>query len=106
MFQENGIEMKIKNASNEPINNIEFCTTEKLDVIKIDQIKPNETVTEFLSMRNSENDGSYLLTFTRNNGKKEISNGGYYTNGGSLDHQVEIFVKNDTTILKFEGPIY
>lgn len=106
MFKENGIEMKIKNVSSEPITNVEFTTTEKLDVIRIDRIEPNESVTEFLSMRKNKTDGAYSLTFTRADGKKEISGGGYYTNGGSLDHWVDFKVENDTTIVKFDAPIY
>ncbi|EDM44619.1 hypothetical protein SCB49_13645 [unidentified eubacterium SCB49] len=106
MFKENGIEMTIKNDSNEPITNVEFTTTEKLDVIKIDLIESNESVTEFLSMRTNKTDGTYSLTFTRANGKKEVSGGGYYTNGGSLDHWVDFTVKIDTTIVKFDSPIY
>jgi hypothetical protein len=106
MFKENGIEMKIKNNSSEPITNVEFTTTEKLDVIKIDRIESNESVTEFLSMRKNKTDGAYSLTFTRTNGKNEISVGGYYTNGGSLDHWVDFKVENDTTILKFDAPIF
>ncbi|WP_115462132.1 hypothetical protein [Winogradskyella aurantiaca] len=106
MFKENGIEMKITNDSSEPITSVEFTTTEKLDAIKIDRIEPNESVTEFLSMRRNKIDGSYSLTFTRASGKKEISGGGYYTNGGSLDHSVDFIVENDTTVVKFDGPIY
>ena len=103
MFKESGIEMKIKNKSNEPITNVEFTTSENLDVIRIDQIEPNESVTEFLSMRNNKSDGSYSLTFTRANGKKEMSGGGYYTNGGSLDRWVKYEIKPDTTFAKFSG---
>ncbi len=106
MFKENGIEMKIQNDSSEPITNVKFTTTEKLDVIRIDRIEPNKSVTEFLSMRKNKTDGDYSLTFTRADGKKEKSGGGYYTNGGSLDHWVDFTVKNDTTIVKFDGPIY
>ncbi len=98
--------MKIKNYSGEPIANVEFATTEKLDVLKIHQIEPYESVTEFLSMRNNKSDGAYSLTFTRANGKKEISIAGYYTNGGSLNHRVDVIVKNDTTNMKFDAPIY
>ena len=98
--------MKIINATSEPITNVEFTTTEKLEVIKIDRIEPNESVTEFLSMRKNKSDGAYSLTFTRASGKKEISGGGYYTNGGSLDHGVDFIVENDTTIVKFDAPIY
>tara|TARA_R110002051_G_scaffold319870_2_gene404422 strand:- start:794 stop:1174 length:381 start_codon:yes stop_codon:yes gene_type:complete len=99
-YKKDGIEMKIKNDSSEPITNVEFTTTEKLEVIKIDRIEPNESVTEFLSMRKNKTDGAYSLTFTLANGKKEISGGGYYTNGSSLDHWVDFIVENDTTIMK------
>ena len=105
-YKKDGIEMKIKNDSSEPITNVEFTTTEKLDVIKIDRIEPNESVTEFLSMRKNKSDGAYSLTFTRASGKNEISGGGYYTNGGSLDHWVDFIIENDTTIVKFDAPIY
>ncbi|WP_452218916.1 hypothetical protein [Lacinutrix undariae] len=106
LFKENGIEMKIKNESNEPITNVEFTTTEKIEIIKIAKIEPNETVTEFLSMKKNKSDGAYSLTFNRANGKKEISGGGYYTNGGSLDHWVDFSIKKDTTIVDFSGPKY
>jgi hypothetical protein len=106
MFKEDGIEMKIKNDSSEPITNVEFTTSEKLEIIKIDRIEPNKSVTEFLSMRKNKTDGAYSMTFTRANRKKEISGGGYYTNGGSLDHWVAFIVKKDTTIVKFDAPIY
>ena len=106
LFKENGIEMKIKNNSSEPITNVEFTTTEKLEIIKIDKIEPNESITEFLSMKKNKSDGAYSLTFNRTNGKKEITGGGYYTNGGSLDHWVDFKVDNDTTIVKFDAPIY
>ena len=106
MFKENGIEVKIKNNSSEPITNVEFTTTEKIEIIKIDRIEPNKSVTEFLSMRKNKTDGAYSRTFTRVNGKKEISGGGYYTNGGSLDHWVDFEVENDTVVVKFDAPIY
>ena len=106
MFNKNGIEMEIKNNSNQPITDVEFTTSERLEIIKIDRIEPNESVTEFLSMDQNKSDGFYWLSFTRPNGEKEISGGGYYTNGGSLDHWVDFIVENDTTIVKFDGPIY
>lgn len=106
LFKGNGIEVKITNNSGELITKVEITTTEKLDVIKIDKIEPKESVIEFLSMRNNKSDGAYSLTFTRANGKKEKSGGGYYTNGGSLDHWVDFTIENDTTIIKFDGPKY
>lgn len=105
-YKKDGIEMKIKNDSSEPITNVEFTTTEKVNMIKIDRIEPNESVNEFLLMRKNKSDGAYSLTFTRASGKKEVSGGGYYTNGGSLEHWVEFIVENDTTIVKFDAPIY
>jgi hypothetical protein len=71
MFKENRIEMKIKNDSSELITNVEFTTTEELEIIKIDRIEPNESVTEFLWMRKNKTDGAYSLTFTRANGKRK-----------------------------------
>jgi len=105
-YKKNGIEVKIKNNSNEPITNVEFTTTEKVDILEFDKIEPNQTVTEFLSMNKNKSDGAYSLTFTRANGKTEMSGGGYYTNGSSLDHRMDFIVENDTTIVKFDAPIY
>jgi hypothetical protein len=105
-YKENGIEVHIKNNSNETITNVEFTTTEKLKSIKIDEILPDQEISEFLSMSTNKSDGSYVLTFTRENGNKEMSGGGYYTNGGSLDHWVDFIIENDTTLVKFDAPIY
>ena len=106
MFRENGIKVEIENNSNEPISNVEFTTSENLEVIEIDKIEPHETVNEFLSMTKNKSDGSYWLSFTRANGKKEFSGGGYYTNGGSLDRWVEFNVETDTVLVKFSGTGY
>ncbi|WP_396596926.1 hypothetical protein [Dokdonia sp. R86516] len=106
MFKDDGIEVKIKNNTNEPITNVEFTTTERIDIIKIDRIEPNKSTTEFLSMQKNKADGAYSLTFTRADGKKEKRGGGYYTNGGSLDHWIDFIVEKDTTIVKFDAPIY
>ena len=105
-FKENGIKMEIKNNSNDPITEVEFTTSERLEIIKIGRIEPNETVKEFLSMEKNKSDGFYWLTFTRPDGKKEISGGGYYTNGGSLDKWVKFEIKSDTTFYKFSGTDY
>ena len=59
MFKENGIEMEIKNNSNEPITNVEFTTSEKLEVIKINRIELNESVNELLiQLRDNQFDGT------------------------------------------------
>ena len=102
IFKEKGIEMRIKNDSCEPITHVEFTTTEKLDVIGIDTIEPNESTSEFLSMRKNKTDGSYLLTFNGANGGTEIVSDRYYTNGGPLDQWINFIVENDTTIVNFD----
>ena len=106
MPRENGIEVKVKNISNETITNVEFTTTERIEFINIDKLKPNKSKTEFLSMKKNKSDGAYSLTFTRANGKKELISCGYFSNGGSLDHWVDFEIENDTTIVKFDAPIY
>ena len=103
MFEENGIEMNIKNSSNRPITNVKFTTSENLDVVMVNKIEPNESVTKFLSMQDNKFDGAYSLSFTRANGKKEMTDGGYYTNGVPLDQWVKFEVKPDTIFAKFSG---
>ncbi|WP_344926099.1 hypothetical protein [Aquimarina addita] len=103
LFEENGIQIKIKNHSSQEISNVKFTTTEKLEVIEINSIAPNETVTKFLSMKHNKFDGGYVLYVTRSNGKAEISECGYYTNGSSLNKWIDFTVENDTTIVKFDA---
>ena len=105
-YKKDGVEIKIKNDSEESITNVEFTTTEKLKSVRIDEVQANSSVSEFLSMRNNKTDGAYLLTFTRADGTKEVKSEGYYTNGSSLNHWIDVIVKNDTTIVKFDAPIY
>ena len=105
-YKKDGIEVHIKNNSNQTISNLEFTTSEKVKSIKIDSIAPNKSVREFLSMSKNKSDGAYSLTFERKNGQNETSGGGYYSNGSSLDHWVDFIVENDTTIVKFDAPIY
>jgi hypothetical protein len=100
---ENGISVEIKNNSDTPVTNVEFTTSENLEVIRFDKIEPNQTVIEFLSMNKNQSDGAYSLTFTRTNGQKEFSTGGYYSNGGSLDRWVKYEVEADTTSVEFSG---
>ncbi|GAA4290734.1 hypothetical protein [Aestuariibaculum suncheonense] len=106
MVKETGIEIKIKNNSSKQITNVEFTTTENLEVIKIDKIAPREIVKQFLSMRKNKSDGAYLLTFTRSNGERVTNLAGYYTNGGSVNYCVDFRVEKDTTIVKFDRLVY
>lgn len=98
-----GIKFTVKNNSDFPIENVRFTTSENLAEFKFDNIKPNQNVSDFLSMKKNKSDGSYVLEFTRMNGKKESKGYGYYTNGGALDSWIEFEIKNDTVISKYSG---
>ena len=106
LLKENGIEFTIENKSDFPIESVKFSTSEKLAVIVFDRIEPNQSVAEFLTMKNNKHDGSYTLEFTRSNGIKESRGFGYYTNGGALDRWVEFEIQNDTITRKFSGTGY
>ena len=101
----NGIEFKIENKSDFPIENVRFTTSENLVEMKFDKIEPNGNVSDFLTMKDNKSDGSYVLKFIRN-GKKEIQGYGYYTNGGALDNWVEFEIQNDTVTREFSGMKY
>ncbi|WP_127139604.1 hypothetical protein [Flagellimonas marinaquae] len=105
-FGKNGILVEIKNTSNETIHNVTFSSDRKTK-LEIEKIKPNESVEEFLDMTNNQKgDGSYELIFERENGKKEQTGGGYYTNGGSLDRKVICEIKKDKVLIQFMGTVY
>ena len=106
LLKENGIEFTIENKSDFPIESVKFSTSEKLAVIVFDRIEPNQSVAEFLTMKNNKHDGSYTLEFTRSNGIKESRGFGYYTNGGALDRWVEFEIQNDTITRKISGTGY
>ena len=106
LLKKNGIEFTIENKSDFPIESVKFSTSEKLAVIVFDRIEPNQSVAEFLTMKNNKHDGSYTLEFTRSNGIKESRGFGYYTNGGALDRWVEFEIQNDTITRKFSGTGY
>ncbi|MEP0710425.1 hypothetical protein [Algoriphagus sp.] len=101
LLGENGIKVAIKNKSNEPITNLEFSTTENLEVIRIDRIEPKEQINDFLSMEKNKLDGGYTLTYTRANGETELLQAGYYTVGGSLDQSIKFTIEADTTMIVF-----
>jgi len=106
LINENGIDFKIKNNSDLPITNIKFYTTEKLVILKIDKIESNDSISEFLSMKNNKSDGEYILEFTRADGVIETKRCGYYTNGSALDKWVKFNVEKDTTFIKFSETGY
>ncbi|WP_299985236.1 hypothetical protein [uncultured Pontibacter sp.] len=96
LLKENGIEVEIENNSDAPISDVKFTTSENLNSIEFETIDTNEKVSDFLKMGDNKTDGSYVLAFTRENGKKEISTAGYYTNGGTLNSQVVFKIEKDT----------
>lgn len=96
LFRENGVEVEIENNSDQPISDVKFKTTENLNSVDFAKINPDENVSDFLKMSDNKSDGSYILEFTRENGKTEISGAGYYTNGGSLDSRIFFKVEKDT----------
>ncbi|HMW39473.1 MAG: hypothetical protein K1X68_13040 [Saprospiraceae bacterium] len=102
----NGIKVQIKNDSSFPITNVKFYTSEAKSYLTFSSVKVKENVSGFLSMSKNKIDGSYVLEFTRFNGKKELFSNGYYTNGGSLDDEVQITVKNDSAIMNFKSIEY
>jgi len=106
LLKENGIKFTIKNKSDFPIKNLKFSTSEKLTIIEFDKVEPNQSIADFLSMKNNKQDGSYTLEFTRSNGIKESKGFGYYTNGVALDRWVEFEIQNDTINRKFSGTGY
>ncbi|TYB71887.1 hypothetical protein [Bizionia myxarmorum] len=102
-YGKNGITAEIKNSSDKIIRNVTFLSDKNTKLV-FDKIEPNETVTKFLDMTNNQGgDGSYGLTFDRENGKTEHTANGYYTNGASLDRKVTCEIKNDTILMKFSG---
>ena len=102
-FGKNGIIAEIKNSSEKTVRNVIFYSDENTK-IEFEKIEPNQTVKKFLDMTNNhKGDGAYGLIFERENGKKEQTPGGYYTNGGSLDRKVTFEIKNDSILMKFSG---
>lgn len=101
-WNKNGINVKIKNSSDTDVHDIIFSTNDPKINLKFRNIKPGETIEEFLDMTsNVKGDGNYLISFKRGSGKIEKMSGGYYTNGGSLNYMVLCEVKNDTILMTF-----
>lgn len=101
IFKERGVHIKIVNHTDGPITKVIISTSEKLDHITLDTLSPNESNSNFLSMKNNKTDGSYTLEYELQDGSKINDNHGYYTNGGALDEWIRFDIKNDTTLVKF-----
>lgn len=101
-----GIQVNIENNSKQAITGLTVRTSEHFASANYPKIAAQSDANGFLDMGQNKTDGSYEITFTRKNGKKEVLNAGYYTNGGSLESQINIDIKPDTTIITFSGLIY
>ncbi len=102
MFKKEGVEVKIINESGGTISDIELTTTEKVEVVGITSLEENKNTSRFLSTQKNKIDGTYSLTFTRSNGKKETKYFGYYSNGNSSNEFLNVFIKKDTIIANFD----
>ncbi|PCH77994.1 MAG: hypothetical protein COB98_01705 [Flavobacteriaceae bacterium] len=102
-FIQPGIGYTIKNNGDESISNIKLYTSEKLEIVTVDDLSSKGQKIGFLSMKKNGSDGDYIIEFTRENGVVVKTNGGYYTNGRSLDQEVLIRIENDTVFMKFTG---
>lgn len=94
------VSFEITNNSENVISDIEFYTSEKLEIVNIDNIQPKQTISKVLQMKNNKTDGSYILKFKRKSGKEELYKNGYYTNGSPLEHTLSFNVKADTVIMQ------
>lgn len=101
LFQEKGIVFNIENTSGSPITKVTISTSENLDSITFDKIDPNDYRQDFLSMKNNTLDGSYTLSFIREDGSLTTENLGYYTNGGPLERWIRFKITHDTTLVQF-----
>ena len=56
LFRSAGIELTIVNKSEFPIGNVEFTTSERLNVLKFDEIESNQVIRGYLEMKNNKTD--------------------------------------------------
>ncbi|MGB0897491.1 MAG: hypothetical protein ACPGU9_01745 [Flavobacteriaceae bacterium] len=105
-FKDNGIDVEITNNSDFAIENIKFYTSEKVEFLEFDHLKPSHSAKRFLSMTKNQRDGSYVLEYNRVGKQTKFYNRGYYTNGTALDNLVQFDIKNDTTHVKFIANSY
>ncbi|MCK0159149.1 hypothetical protein [Allomuricauda sp. F6463D] len=103
LFKENSIEFSIENQSDVIIESITFTTSERRAEKTFDSLQPKKSVFGILLMDQNKMDGSYVLEFTRVNGKKETHNVGYYTNGAPINRWVSFKIQNDTLLHLFSG---
>nr|WP_321236227.1 hypothetical protein [uncultured Psychroserpens sp.] len=100
-FDDNGIDFTVKNASDGPISNLSFSTSEFIEKKTYKLLENDQHHSGFLSMKDNKSDGSYIVTFSRANGIRESINFGYYSNGICLNEWIAIDIKTDTVLTSF-----
>ena len=95
-MRENGIDVEIQNNSGSKIENVKFYTSERKAILEFGELESNNSVDDFLSMKENQSDGDYIIEFQRVNGEKEKKSGGYYTNGGTLNSKIVFNILKDT----------
>jgi hypothetical protein len=100
-FQEKDTVFKVENTSDTAVTNLTITTSENLDSITFKSIASNDYIEDFLSMKNNRLDGSYTLSYMREDGSLVNENYRYYTNGGSSEPWIRFEIRNDTTVVNF-----
>ena len=83
------------------IYEVTFATSENLEALTFELLENGQKVSQFLSMEENQSDGSYIFTFHKANGSKEVHDRGYYTNGGPMEASVRFEVYKDTLLTTF-----
>ena len=96
----NGVDFEIKNNSATTVSNVQIKTTDNSTTPIFKKIESGKSVSGFLKMEKDKNDGSYILEFTKKDGKIERSMTGYYTNGAPIDHKIIFEIEKDTIYFK------
>lgn len=97
----NGLHVVVHNKTSSPLDSLLVSTSDfKSTVIFID-LKAKSRSRKFLDMENiNPTDGSYVVRLV-DGSRRSDDRHGYYTNGGSLDRAMHIYIKSDTIQYKF-----
>ena len=104
--QGKGLAVSVDNNSEQTIYNLKITTSEHLSSLNYPVLKADQETDAFLDMEKNRIDGHYEISFTRKNGKIELINSGYYTNGGPLENQLDIEIQSDTTIVSLTRTLF
>lgn len=95
------IDVEVENKSGGKISNIKISTSEDLEKTDIAELANDTKVSKKLSLKDNKADGSYSIEFTRENGKTDKKQGGYYSNGKALEKTMSISIQKDSVIFNF-----